>query len=123
MEGITENLRDGKGNMDIMPTVKQTVEALKIITKIEADNDWDGIAAAIIARVEIERLTGRVVPINVSEAKVVPSDSITLVVDKTTDGDGFVIDHHKGSIVPKNYLAFSNDGTVPSSSLMYKILP
>jgi len=108
---------------DIMPTAEKVVQVLGTITKIEADNDWDGIAAAIIARAEIERLTGRMVPINVSEAKVVPSDSTTLVVDKTTDGDGFVIDHHKGSIVPKNYLAFSNDGTVPSSSLMYKILP
>lgn len=108
---------------DMLPDPTRTKEVLSKIKKIETDNDWDGIAAALIAQLEIREREGRTVPINVSDAKIIPSDASTLVLDKTTDGDGYVVDHHPGKMAPKQYLAFCSDGTVPASSLMYRMLP
>ena len=108
---------------DIMPSSEEALAALAKITKIESDNDWDGVAAAIIAQSEIHERWGRIVPVNLSGAKVVQSDSTTLILDKTTDGNGVVVDHHRSSVVAKNYLSFNEDGTIPASSLMYRMLP
>ncbi|MDE1869214.1 MAG: hypothetical protein KGH60_04610 [Candidatus Micrarchaeota archaeon] len=114
---------------------------LSHINKVECDDDLDGIAAGVMfykyfvgqgkrPKVEVRTSGNKIadpkpneVLFVISDEKVVPSDEHTLVLDKTTDGDGWVIDHHKSKIVAKNFMAFCEDGTVPTSRLTYMILP
>ncbi|MDE1850940.1 MAG: hypothetical protein KGH54_04080 [Candidatus Micrarchaeota archaeon] len=108
---------------DISTPPSEAMHILKEIREIEADDDWDGIAAGLIAREVIFGLSHRVVPIRISKEKVVKSTSQTLVIDKTTDGEGWTIDHHRGSVAAKHYLAYSEDGETPSCTLLYRMLP
>ena len=93
----------------------------KILTSIklvESDDDWDGISSA--AQVKFHFLT---VKVTLSPNKIVESDSTTLVLDKRTNGKGWVIDHHTTSPHDKaRLLCFSTSGEVPTSRLTYLTL-
>ncbi len=97
-----------------------TEQILRTIRRIEADDDWDGISAAV----QIMRHFG--IPlenVSISSKKVVPSDEQTVVLDKRTSGDGWVVDHHTTQTPLKNVLSFCEDGLTPTSTLVYQLLP
>ncbi|HLE07450.1 MAG TPA: hypothetical protein VI933_02390 [archaeon] len=95
-------------------------EILNMIKKIEADDDWDGISAAVQMMRHLEIPPERV---SISPKKVVPSDAQTVVLDKRTSGDGWVVDHHTTDSPLKNILAFCENGLTPTSTLVYRLLP
>ncbi|MGI0100882.1 MAG: hypothetical protein ACREBH_04170 [Candidatus Micrarchaeaceae archaeon] len=90
---------------------------LSSIKKVEADADWDGISAAVQVKRNFPE-----VDIKISDQKDVPSDISTLVLDKGTYGDGWVVDHHPSSVNCRNIFRFCPNGEVPTSTLIYNTL-
>ena len=93
-------------------------QVLSGIKHIEADDDWDGISSAL----QVKRHYPSV-EINISGSKCPDSTADTLVLDKQTHGDGWVVDHHPASTLPQNVLSFSMDGKICTSSQVYLLLP
>lgn len=91
---------------------------LSQIKKVEADQDWDGISAAVQIKTHFPE-----VEIHISDNKLVDSDSETLVLDKGTFGEGWVIDHHPVNMKSKNILHFCPSGDASTGRLTYEILP
>lgn len=97
------------------------LDAEKILTSIklvESDDDWDGVSSAAQVKFHFPS-----VEVNISPEKLVKSDSTTLVLDKRTDGQGWIIDHHTTSPHDKTrLLCFSTSGEIPTSRLTYLTL-
>lgn len=96
-------------------TGKKTTQILRSIRRVEADNDWDGVSAAVQVKYHYPK-----VEVNLSSDKIVASDQHTLVLDKATQGNGWVVDHHTTNpYKDENVLLFSTSGEIPTSRLTY----
>lgn len=95
-----------------------TGRILSTINTVEADLDWDGISSAIQIKKHYPK-----VRIRISDRKSVPSNEQTLVLDKGTYGNGWVIDHHPINMKSKNLLNFCPSGDTPTGRLTYEALP
>ncbi|MGD0729383.1 MAG: hypothetical protein ABR981_04880 [Candidatus Micrarchaeaceae archaeon] len=94
------------------------LKILRSIKTVEADNDWDGISSAAQIKHYFPDVTVRI-----SGDKIVPSDQSTLVLDKWTNGEGWIVDHHTTSpYTTKNVLLFAESGEIPTSRLVYLLL-
>lgn len=97
---------------------EKSTKILQSIKKVETDDDWDGLSAAIQFKHHHPK-----VKVNISEKKTVDSDKRTLVLDKWTEGNGWLVDHHVSSDYKNaNVLMFSESGEVPTSRLVYLLL-
>ncbi|MCW1296438.1 MAG: hypothetical protein OH319_02030 [Candidatus Parvarchaeota archaeon] len=97
-----------------MPTFREVMSEIK---KIDTDDDWDGIGSA--AQI-VRHFNG--IEVSINHEKGVPSDSHTLILDKDTVGDGWVIDHHPTN-KSRNILILCKEGNKPTATLVYEALP
>lgn len=93
-------------------------EILKTIRRVKTDDDWDGISAGAQVKFHFPK-----VEVTITGKKFVSSNPTTLVLDKGTNDDGWIIDHHTSNpYTNRNVLGFSTSGEAPTSRVTYVVL-